>query len=196
MTPIHDPTSPPGPAPAVPAGAPRVDFYGPVHTALRRAMAQTLQELGARDVSQADARLAVLDSLDSLLALLRSHVAQEEDFVHTAIEARLPGGTRQLADQHLQLLESIGHLADESRAVRHAPNAQHPLLVQRLRRHLAAFVDQKLAHMQAEEARGHALLWALYADEDLLNLQHRLAAPLSEPQPITPVHTSTLEPLP
>ena len=172
MTPIPDITTPPAPAP-------RVDLYGPVHQALCQAMAQTLRDLGTRDVRDAEARGAVLDSVDSLIGLLRSHLAHESDFIHTAIEARQPGGTRQAADDHLRHLEAIGHLADESRAVRGAQDEHRPLLAQRLHRHLAAFVSEKLLHMHAEEARGHAALWALYSDDELLALQGRMAAALS-----------------
>ncbi len=159
-----------------PTAAPRFDAYGPIHKALRHAMAHTLHGLGTLDVNDEQERSAALDGVDALLALMRSHLQHENDFVHTAIEARQPGGAARTAADHLQHLEAITDLEDETRALRHAPPAQCPLLAQRLYRHLAVFVGENLVHMQVEETEGNATLWALYSDEELIALHDRLVA--------------------
>lgn len=155
---------------------PRFDTYAAIHKALRQAMAHTLHALGALDANEDQDRSAVLDGVDGLLALMRSHVEHENDFVHTAIEARQPGGSARTAADHLQHLEAIRDLEDESRTLRSAPPAQRPLLAQRLYRHLAAFVGENLVHMQLEETEGNATLWALYSDDELIALHDRLVA--------------------
>lgn len=162
--------------PGGPRTAPRFDTYGAIHKALRHAMAHTLHALGAVDASDHQERNAALDGVDALLALMRSHLQHENDFVHTAIEARQPGGSARTAEDHLQHLEAIGDLEHESRTLRVAPPAQRPLLAQRLYRHLAAFVGENLVHMQAEETDGNATLWALYSDDELIALHDRLVA--------------------
>lgn len=176
------------PAPGKP---PRFDMYGFIHKALRQMMAHTLRRLGTLDVSEADERQSVLDDVDSLLAMLRSHLAHENDFVHTAIEARQPGGARQTADDHVQHLEAIRNLEDESRAlrdIRGAHDEHRPLLAQRLYRHLAFFIGENLVHMHLEETRGNATLWALYSDEELISLHDRLLASVPPAEMAQVVH--------
>jgi hypothetical protein len=151
-------------------------MYGVIHKALRRFMSDTLNRLGALDVNDAEERQAVLDSVDTLLAALRSHLQHENDFVHTAIEARCPGGARTTADEHLQHLDRIGDLEDESRALRDADDGQRRQLALGLYRHLAGFVGENLVHMQLEETRNNAELWALYGDDELVAIHDRLFA--------------------
>jgi len=155
---------------------PRFDTYAAIHKALRQAMAHTLHALGALDPNDDQDRSAALEGVDALLALMRSHLQHENDFVHTAIEARLPGGSARTAADHLQHLEAIGDLEDESRALRSAPPAQRPLRAQRLYRHLAVFIGENLVHIQLEETEGNATLWALYSDAELIALHDRLVA--------------------
>ena len=155
---------------------PRVDLYLWIHKALRHFMGHTLTRLGAMDVADAEERAAVLDGVDALLGLLRSHLQHENDFVHTAIEARHPGAARQTADDHGLHQDAIGNLEDESRAVRDARDEHRPLLALRLYRHLADFVGENVQHMQVEETHNNAALWALYGDDDLIAIQERLIA--------------------
>jgi hypothetical protein len=159
--------------------APRFDMYCAIHKALRQFMAHTLRGLGALDASEDDQRHVVLGDVDSLLAMLRSHLQHENDFLHTAIEARQPGGARQTADEHLEHQEAIHNLEDEARALRDAPPEHRAQLALRLYRHLAAFVGENLVHMQVEETRNNATLWALYSDEELLALHDRLVASIA-----------------
>jgi len=156
--------------------APRFDMYLFIHKALRQFMGHTLTRLGAMDVSDAEERDAVLDGVDSLLGFLRGHLQHENDFVHTAIEARRPGGARQTADDHLQHQDAIANLEDESRAVRDARDEHRSLLALRLYRHLADFVGENLQHMQVEETCNNAELWSLYSDEELVAIHDRLLA--------------------
>jgi hypothetical protein len=83
-------------------------------------MAHTLRSLGALDASEDPECKTVLDGVDRLLALLRIHLQHENDFVHTAIEARQPGGARQTADDHVEHQEAIRNLEDKARALRDA----------------------------------------------------------------------------
>lgn len=163
-------------AAATPIKAGRFDMYCFIHKALRQFMTQTLGRLGALDVSDAEERQAVLTGVDTLLATLRSHLQHENDFLHTAIEARRPGGARATADDHLQHLDALGDLEDESRALRDAADAQRPQLALSLYRHLAEFVGENLVHMQVEETRNNAELWALYGDDELMAIHDRLLA--------------------
>ena len=162
-------------APATSPG-PRMELYTGIHKALRCAMADTLLRLGRMDVADDGERTLVLGQLDELLGLLRSHLEHENDFLHTAIEARRPGGARQTADEHLGHLDALCNLEDEARALRTAGVAQRDALALRLYRHFAHFVAENLLHMQVEESANQALLWQLYGDAELAEIHGRLVA--------------------
>ena len=154
--------------------AARVDLYSTIHKALRHFMHDTLHRLGAVDVDDEQELSLALDQLQRLLQLLRSHIRHENDFVHTAIEARQPAGASALADEHLAHRESIDALRAEGEALRVASPAARCAAALRLYRHLALFVAENLQHMHAEETRHNALLWAHYTDAELLALHERL----------------------
>ncbi|MBK1715740.1 hemerythrin domain-containing protein [Rubrivivax gelatinosus] len=161
-------------AAAVPAT--RFDIYVFIHKALREFMHHTVAAVGAMDVADAGERAEVCDQVELLLATLRGHVQHENDFIHTAIEARRPGGAADTTEDHVGHLEAIANLEDEAHALRSAAPGQRAALALRLYRHLAVFVGENLLHMQVEETHNNAALWALYRDDELLELHERLMA--------------------
>ncbi len=154
----------------------RVDLYVTIHKALRQFMAHTLTRLGAVDLEDEEDFRAVLAGVDSLLVLMKGHLQHENDFIHTAIEARRAGGARHTADDHLLHVDAIANLEDEARALSVVRQEQRPAHALRLYRHLAEFVGENLVHMQVEETRNNEALWSLYSDEELLALHDRLLA--------------------
>ena len=157
-----------------PPRAPRYDIYGGIHKALRQFMCQTLARLGTMDPENEDERRAALQGVRDLLGQMRAHLAHENDFVHTAIEARRPGGARHTADDHLLHLDALHSLEHETDAVAEAKGAQLQALSGRLYRHLAEFVGENLVHMQIEETQNNAALWELYSDEELMAVHDRI----------------------
>ncbi|MCK7496773.1 MAG: hypothetical protein MZW92_42155 [Comamonadaceae bacterium] len=146
-------------------------------SALRGLMHRTVAAVGAMDLDDDVERGAALDQVTLLLATLRGHVRHENEFVHTAIEARRPGAALQTADDHDAHLDAIADLEDEARRLRVAPAAQRAALALRLYRHRRyAFVGENLVHMQVEETVNNAVLWALYSDDELVALHDRLMA--------------------
>ena len=159
-----------------PAGAPRMDLYTPIHKALRAFMTDTLSRIGRMDVFDADDQQAALGQLDALLALCESHVAHENEFVHTAIEARQPAGSARIAAEHVEHIASLSALRDEARALAAAPGAERMALALRLYRHLALFVAENFEHMHFEETVHNAALWTHYTDAELADIHGRLLA--------------------
>jgi hypothetical protein len=96
---------------------PRRDLYAAIHKALRSFMSETLLRIGRIDVADAADRDAALAQLDELLDLCTDHLRHENEFVHTAIEARQPAGSKRIAEEHGEHLESIAALRDEARAL-------------------------------------------------------------------------------
>ena len=166
------------PVAAVPAAA-RPDLYAPIHKALRSAMAETLVLVGRLDVFDAEETGATLAAVEGLLDLCTAHLQHENQFVHAAIEARMPGGAARTADDHIEHLESIEALRAEARALAAAPMADRMGLALRLYRRLALFVAENFQHMHIEESVNNAALWAHYSDAELMNLHDRLVASIA-----------------
>jgi hemerythrin-like domain-containing protein len=153
--------------------APRVDLYAPIHKALRSFMCDTLCRVGRIDTTDADDLRQALAQCDQLLALCEAHVQHENGFVHPAIEARQPAGSKRIAHEHEEHLQSIAELRDEVTALGRTTEAARAL---RLYHHLALFVADNFRHMHIEESAHNAALWAHYSDAELMQLHGRLMA--------------------
>lgn len=167
------------------AAAPRFDFYAPIHKALRLFMTDTLVRVGRMDLDDATETALTLAQLRDLLDLCASHVEHENAFVHTAIEARQPGGASRTADDHEGHLDSIAELRAEACTLEAAPAAQKPALALRLYRHLALFVAENFQHMHVEETQNNAALWSLYSDAELAEIHDRLLASIGPQEHLT-----------
>ena len=154
----------------------RFDIYAPIHKALRNFMSDTLLRVGRLDVDDADECERSLGQVDALLDFCAQHMEHENEFVHTAIGARLPAGAARTADDHVEHSECIDGLRDELRSLRAARGEQRERLALRLYRHLALFVAENFRHMHIEETVNNAALWAHYTDEEIVELHHRLLA--------------------
>lgn len=164
------------PPAAAAAATERIDLYAAIHKALRHFMADTLVRMGRLDVLDADDLGAACAQLDALLTLCAAHVAHENEFVHSAIDARSPAGSSRTANDHVEHLQSIDALRQEARTLRASVPAQRPLLAQRLYRHLALFVAENFQHMHYEETVNNALLRTHYSDAELMRIHNRILA--------------------
>ena len=159
--------------------APRPDLYAGIHKALRAMMADTLVRIGRIDVADSIDRDEALAQLEQLLGFCADHIRHENDYVHTAIEARQPAGVSRVAEEHVEHLESIAALREEAAALQSAAPEASPALALRLYRHLALFVAENFQHMHIEETLHNALLWQHHSDAELAALHGRLMASLT-----------------
>ena len=160
---------------------PRHDPYRFIHKGLRAALCGTLQALGRADPAD-DAELrAVLDGADELLALLLEHMRQENHCFHVAIEARQPGGSKALGDEHAALRDALVDLQDDVQRLRRTAAEGRGTQLHWLYQRFCAAAAEQLAHMQREEDELSALLWQLYSDDELCGIHHQLLA-TSEPR--------------
>lgn len=158
---------------------PRLDLYAPIHKALRSFMTDTLSRIGRIDVFDSADMAAALAQLDALLRACANHLQHENEFVHGAIEARLPGASAGIAGEHVQHLAAIDALRADARRLADAGDAaRRPALALRLYRHLALFVAENFEHMHVEETQHNEVLWAHYSDAELAELHGRLMASL------------------
>lgn len=154
----------------------RVDLYVGIHKAMRALMADILVAVGKMDPAD-DSEVEWIGSRVLQFAdFCTSHLEHENEFVHVALEARMPGSSARIAAEHVEheqaiaaLKAAVGKLQTSS-----GPEREHAALA--LYRQLALFIAHNFEHMQAEEIEHNQALWVHYTDEELLALHGRLVA--------------------
>ena len=158
------------------AAAPRFDMYTGIHKALRAMMAEALLAVGRMDCAD-DLELAqTTERVLQLLDFCAGHLQHENTFVHAAIEARAPGASDAIANEHEEHVQEIARLAASVASLRAAPASGRPAAALRLYRALALFVAGNFLHMDVEESAHNAVLWARYTDAELVEIHDRLIA--------------------
>lgn len=163
-------------ADAARTGLGRFNLYAGIHKALRAFMADTLIAVGCADpADDADVSRAAAQ-VDELMALCASHVSHENDFAHPAIDARCPGVSQAVAEDHEQHLRHIAHLRDAAKGMVALEAGEREPALQALYLALALFVADNFQHMHAEETVHNTALWAAYSDAELIGIHDALLA--------------------
>lgn len=157
-------------------GLGRFNFYAGIHKALRAFMADTLLAVGRTDPTD-DAELErTVAQVNELMALCESHVAHENGFAHPMLEARSPGVSSTVAQEHEGHLHHIAHLRDAAQALPSCTAGEREAGLHALYLALALFVADNLQHMHKEETVHNAALWAAYSDVELVEMHDALLA--------------------
>ncbi|MCG2583450.1 hemerythrin domain-containing protein [Massilia sp. TS11] len=154
----------------------RVNIYFRIHKALRSMLSDTLVRVGRLDAADAEQRAEVLGQVRQLADFCLGHLQHENEFVHTAMEARQPGSSSVACDDHTHHVHACQHLsmlADQA-ATEPSPANLHTLYL-----YLSVFVGDNLLHMNMEETEHNAVLWACYTDAELIAIEQAIVAALS-----------------
>lgn len=154
----------------------RFDMYRLPHKGIRAVMSHVLCELGALDASDAAEVERALADVSTLVAMCRTHLNNENSFIHPAMEARRPGSTAHVAKEHVDHERALERLETLSRAVERADDGGRARACHRLYAEMGYFVAENLEHMLREETENNAVLWACYSDEELREIDHALVA--------------------
>lgn len=157
----------------------RYNIYGLVHKGLRAFMAQTLYRAGRTDWQDGDDSTQTLNELRALVHTCRSHLQHENQFLHTAMEARQPGSSRQANHDHDEHEQAISGLLIDCDAVEHSHGLQRAQRGERLYQRLALFIAENLEHMAMEEVDHNAVLWAHYQDQEIIAIEQALVASIA-----------------
>jgi iron-sulfur cluster repair protein YtfE (RIC family) len=161
------------------AHANRVDIYAGIHKAVRAFLCDTLTRLASLDVDDESEVAGTLSQVRELLEFCEHHIANEEKFVHPAMEARRPGSAAGTAADHLEHAESVAAMLADCTAIDSGHGAARVEAWRRLQRRLARFTGDNLAHMDHEETANNAVLHACYTDGELIALHQQILASLS-----------------
>ncbi len=162
---------------AAPANSqPRYDIYMAIHKALRAYMSETLEVLGRMDIEDAGEFAAALAQVRELLDICEGHLLHENRFVHAAMEQRQPGSAAHIAAEHVDHERDIEQLRYVVDALEASSGLQRRVLALGLYREVALFVAHNFEHMQREESDHNAVLWSVYNDAELIELEAALKA--------------------
>lgn len=161
---------------AAASATPRYDMYAGIHKALRAFMSDTLALFGRCDWEDEVDTGRTLNQLGDLLAICEVHVHDENVFVHPAIEARRPGVSTRVADEHEHHLEEIRALRSAAAEVERLRGAARRQAGHALHLELALFVAANFVHMNHEETVHNAALREAYTDEELAAIEAALVA--------------------
>lgn len=156
----------------------RYNMYEVIHKALRASLSRTLVAIGQLDVDDEPSVRELEAEVATTLAMMRGHLASENAFVHTAMEARAPGSTRRIAEEHAHHEDDIDVLAAACATLAAATPGERESLAQRLYVMFDLFVQDNLTHMRHEEDHHNAVLWAMYSDAEILAIEQALVAAL------------------
>ena len=152
----------------------RLDMYTGIHKALRALMSDTLLAVGRMDPEDAAETNEISERVVGLMAFCASHLKHENEFKHTAMEARAPGASHRIAHEHDDHERHIAELSAFAAALRACPAPARAGAVLDLYRQLALFIAENYRHMYFEETAHNAVLWATHSDEELLEIYNAL----------------------
>lgn len=164
--------------------APRLDMYSGIHKALRALMTDTLLAVGRMDCDDDLEFAPVTQRVVEMLEVLRAHLSHENRFVHPAMEARGPGTSARIAQEHVAHEGQLVQLAHAVEGLRAQPAGERAAVALTLYRELSLFVAENFQHMHIEETAHNAVLWARYTDEELGAIHNELVASIP-PQEMT-----------
>jgi hypothetical protein len=158
------------------SGPHRYNLYTKIHKGLRIAQTALMNRMGSTDFENEESCAALLSDLRGHLVLAASHLDSEDTFIHPALEARKPGASRIIANQHdhhAKSFEAIHGLID---AVEKAAPADRAALGYRLYLRFSAFFADDLQHMLEEETVVMETMQSLYTDEELIGIEMQIVA--------------------
>ncbi|MFZ2295094.1 MAG: hemerythrin domain-containing protein [Polaromonas sp.] len=165
--------------------APRLDLYAGIHKALRALMADTLLAVGRMD---ADDGLEMAQTSQRVLELLDfcvSHLRHENQFIHTALEARAPGASDVIAHEHEEHERHIAGLSALVGDLLKSPPVERAGAALALYRQLSLFIAGNFQHMHVEETAHNAVLWSRYTDAELAAIHNDLVASIPPEEMMT-----------
>lgn len=154
--------------------APRLDLYVGIHKALRACMTDALLSVGRMDPDDENDVTQTSQRVLALLDFCAAHLRHENDFVHTAIEARAPGGSTAVAHEHQEHEQTITELREMVAELNGRHGTECASAALSLYRRLALFIAHNFQHMHTEETALTTVLWARYTDAELEGIHQAL----------------------
>jgi hypothetical protein len=157
----------------------RYNVYTLIHKGLRAWMCDVLATVGRMDPHDPAEVAAGLGAVRALLAGCESHLVHENEYLHTALEARAPGSARTTALEHEHHEHALVALESAARAVEGTFGSARVAAAIRLYRQLALFIAENFQHMHVEETANHAVLAAHYNEAEVFAIEEQIVGSLT-----------------
>ena len=96
----------------------RFEMYRPIHKVVRHAMFSTSHAIGAADFRDEESTQEAFGKLDKVITMLQAHAEHESNFVHPALESKVPGITAAFEGNHEDDERVYAQLGDLARRAR------------------------------------------------------------------------------
>jgi hypothetical protein len=144
-------------------------LYVDVHKGQRRRFFDIATQAGILDYTEPKALHTLHDELYSFRTHMRLHAHLEERFIHTVLSQRVPGGARQLEEDHRVIRQEFDDLITHFDGIRAKPVdfEKSGELVLEFYRAWSRFMAFYFVHINREEEQIMPLLWKLCTVEEL-----------------------------
>lgn len=156
----------------------RYDIYAFIHKGLRAMMADCLLAVGCLDSSDNAETAAVAVRVETLLDCCALHLADENAFVHTAMERARPGSSASTAGDHNEHEQTIARQGQRLKGLDQPDPGLRAEAATCLYQELALFVGDNYLHMQHEESHNNEILWQHYSDAQIMAINQAIVASL------------------
>ena len=158
---------------------PRVDIYNFPHKGLRNLLSQVSFMAGNTDHSNQQALDELKTKTAELVLLLNLHRHSEEEDVLPALEAKVPGSTRDNVEEHELIEKTVEQISDFlSRLTVEAS----PVEGVQFSSILSGFHAKYLDHMAMEESKMNPIIWNHFTDEELMGMHGAVMSKLAPGQ--------------
>jgi hypothetical protein len=161
---------------------PRLDFLGPIHKAIRFALADLLSQMGTTSFADAGASSRIAEMLDEVTAFCEDHREHEERFVLPVLAERLQGTLEQVTDAHGVQPVMVAELRALADTLRKSEPGLRLVVGRTLYLHFSTFVAELFLHMAQEEQVLQPLVEKLFTDEEVRAMHGTLMAALTMAQ--------------
>jgi hypothetical protein len=147
----------------------QIDLYVDIHKGQRRRFFNIATQAGTLDYTDPKALGTLHDELYSFREHMRLHAHLEERFIHTILSQRVPGGAKQLEEDHNIIRQEFDELITHFDGIRAKPvdfekRGELALEFYRAWSHFMAFY---FMHINREEEQIMPALWKLCTVEEL-----------------------------
>ena len=147
----------------------QIDLYRDVHKGQRRRFFNIAAQAGILDYTDQKALDELYDELCSFREHMRLHARLEEKFIHTVLSQRVPGGARQLEEDHRVIRQEFDDMITYFDGVRAKPVdfEKRGELALEFYRAWSRFIAFYFVHIDREEEQIMPVLWKLCTVEEL-----------------------------
>ena len=145
----------------------RFEMYRPIHKVVRHAMFSTSHAIGAADFRDEESTQEAFGKLDKVITLLQVHAEHESNFVHPALESKVPGITAPFAGNHEEDERVYAQLGDLTRRAHSSVGDERVALGKQVYSLFNKFVGDYLGHLDREENELESALLEHYTDAEL-----------------------------